>query len=521
MSKFSGAAAKPAPRVAIRTVSTESDTVTHEGGAGYSRDAKSELFLLAVTNFVSEDTFYEDGKTRDARYASLLEQVTREDPSWVAAFLPYLRDKMFMRSAAVVGVAEYIRAGGPNGRKVVADTLMRADEPAELLGYWLKVHGRSLPKPLKRGLADAVERLYNERNALKYDSSRNSIRMGDVIDLVHPTPKAPWQGDLFKWLLDTRHNRENISVSGTALGMISMRGVVEDVAVEGRREFLRSNREALAQAGMTWESLSGWLQGPMDAEAWEAMIPEMGYMALLRNLRNFDDAGISEDARKAVILKLTHPDEIAKSRQFPFRFYSAFKELATLHWGEALEKALNQSLTNVPALPGTTLVLVDVSGSMRGGSVAGKRSKLTRDEAAALFGAVVAIRAEKATLIAYDDRSMQVYVRDNASVLKTAEAFRVRPGTGGTQTFQALRDHYKGHDRVIIITDEQAHYDASGASGITAPIYTFNVAGYKAGHLPVTNKRYTFGGLNDAAFSAITMLEKAGAADWAFLGEAA
>ena len=32
---------------------------THEGAPGYARDAKGELFLLAVSNMAGEDTFYE------------------------------------------------------------------------------------------------------------------------------------------------------------------------------------------------------------------------------------------------------------------------------------------------------------------------------------------------------------------------------------------------------------------------------------------------------------------------------
>jgi hypothetical protein len=39
-------------------------------------------------------------------------------------------------------------------------------------------------------------------------------------------------------------------------------------------------------------------------------------MALLRNLRNFDDADVGDE----VAAKLSDPDEIARSRQFPYRF---------------------------------------------------------------------------------------------------------------------------------------------------------------------------------------------------------
>ncbi|MEU5908419.1 hypothetical protein ABZ780_29095 [Micromonospora sp. NPDC047467] len=49
---------------------------------------------------------------------------------------------------------------------------------------------------------------------------------------------------------------------------------------------------------------------------------------------------------------------------FPFNFYGAHKAVGSLRWGAALEKALQASLGNVPALPGRTLVVIDQSPSM-------------------------------------------------------------------------------------------------------------------------------------------------------------
>ena len=58
-----------------------------------------------------------------------------------------------------------------------------------MLGYWLSKHGRNVPMPIKRGVADAVRRLYTERAALRYDGLSRQIRMADVIELTHPTPR--------------------------------------------------------------------------------------------------------------------------------------------------------------------------------------------------------------------------------------------------------------------------------------------------------------------------------------------
>jgi hypothetical protein len=179
MSKFSGTKRRPLrpnPTAAIAT--THQRTLTHEGGHAYLRDPESELFLLAATNMVGEDTFYERADKRDRRFRDLVHAVTATNPEFIAGGDPengkvglaqYLRETMLMRSAAVVMAAEYVAAGGERGRSVVARALQRADEPAELLGYWLNAHGRNVPMPIKRGIADAARRLYTERAALRYD----------------------------------------------------------------------------------------------------------------------------------------------------------------------------------------------------------------------------------------------------------------------------------------------------------------------------------------------------------------
>ena len=157
---------------------------TFEGARALVRDPKSELFLLAITNMVGEATFYEGADTRDQRFVDLIHQVTGEDPEWMQRFVPWLRNVALMRSAAVVAAAEYVAAGGPHGRKVIASAVARADEPAEILGYWTQFHGRKIPQPVKRGVADAVRHQYSEYAALKYDGLSRAWRMGDVIEMT-------------------------------------------------------------------------------------------------------------------------------------------------------------------------------------------------------------------------------------------------------------------------------------------------------------------------------------------------
>lgn len=503
MAKFSSVVTRPNVHHVVKTAGTQ--TCTYEGAVGYLRDAKSELFLLAISNFVREGTFYEDASTRDDRFEALVHAVTKEDADWVRRLIPWLRNEAQMRSVSLVAGAEYVKAGGENGRQVVGSAIQRADEPGELLAYWFQRHGRRVPQPIKRGVADAVVRLYTERSALKYDGQGKAWRFADVVDLVHPKPAHDGQAQLFKYLLDARHDH------GSELPPVMAQAKAVAQRLDAGEEVSADDIKA---AGVTWERQSS--KTKMDAAAWERQIPSMGYMAQLRNLRNFDSAGISEETVRAVTSKLTDPVEVARSRQFPMRFLSAAKAVQSVRWLPALETTLNLSLANVPELSGRTLVLIDVSGSMFA-PAAGERSELQRWEAAAVFGLAMGMRAEKADVYAYSNDAKRLDVSPGASVLRLMEQVR-EFGGAGTATWQTLRKTFDGHDRVIILTDEQASYGSSDPGpGVVPLIYTWNLAGYRQAQTNNGDRgRYAFGGLADKASAVIPMLESARDGKWPF-----
>lgn len=515
MSKF---ATRPT-NVRAPIATTGQRMCTHEGAVGFERDAKSALFLLAVSNMVSEQTFYENADARDERFEKLIHQVVTEDEAWVAAFVPYLRDTMQMRSASIVLAAEYVKAGGKNGRRLVDAAIRRADEPGEMLAYWRSRHGRSIPAAVKRGVADACRRLYTERNVLKYDGQARAWRFADVIETVHAKPNAEWQSTLWKFLLDERHHGDGKLEGGeTLLRTIQADRILRAAPEDSRRSVMHASIESglWETAAWSWERLSGWLPGGMDAEAWESVIPQMGYMALLRNLRNFDEAGVSDQVAAEVMLKLSDADEVAKSRQFPIRFYSAFKNIGSLRWAAALELALDAAVRNVPAMPGRNLVLIDTSRSME--DTLSGRSTFARYEVAALFGAAIARVAVHADLVLYASSSENRNDLLRQPLLRQIDNVRASIGRvgHGTATFASLAENYDRHDRVFILTDEQSR--DGGYNLPDVPIYTFNLAGYGPAHLASGERnRYTFGGLTDAAFRLVPSCEGAASGRWPFL----
>lgn len=520
----------------LGTVSrTAPDTRTFEGGVAWTKDPRTDLFIRATASFHgNEKSFYEDGAVRDQKIIALARHLAVEDFDWTTWFLAWLRGPGNIRTAALILACEVVNARleaglhapensvAPTNREVIASVLQRADEPGEMLAYWTMKIARSIPKPVKRGIADAVRHLYGERSLLKYDTASHAYRFADVLNLVHatPDPDKSWQGDLFQYALDRRHHPDDARIPESLSVLRENYSLRRNVV--NTPELLLSPT-ILQNAGMTWEdALSlGGQYGLDKAKLWEAMIPSLGIMGAIRNLRNLDEAGVSDQAAQQIINRLMDPDEIARSRQLPFRFLSAYKNAPSLRWAHALETALNLCLPNVPEFPGRTLVLVDSSDSMTQ-TMSGK-SQLSCLSAAALFGAVTALRnAGSADMYHFADRPEQIPVPRGGSVLrlaKTVESMQGRVGWG-TAIGESVRATYRTHDRVLIFSDGATHggyvtqgIDAAVPSDI--PVYLFNLAGYSASPMPTGGKaRYDLGGLTDSTFKLIPLMEAGAKADW-------
>lgn len=511
---------------------TKNETINHEGASALAYGEKSELFLAATGSMHGKDQFYRAGEARDARVSELAKIVALKDPAWMARFVAWLRGPGNIRTSAITIAVDaayaWKNAGIEGGRAMVASVLQRADEPGEALAYAISTYGRNIPKPVKRGIADAAGRLYTEFNWLKHDSEKDGFRFADVLELCHVQASIA-QEPLFKHILDRRHNRE---IDYAA---------IEDAlpTVYNNREFRRHMRDGmdmsflnpitLRVAGMTWEDvLSGMPTAPKH-ELWNALIPTMGYMALLRNLRNFEQAGIAShrkgthtpgilpDRIKLICDKLSSFDEVAKSRQLPMRFLSAYRNVNSDVFKQAINEGLEHSLSNVPELPGRTLILVDMSGSMQPGW--GRRlgdSEISLADQAKIFGCALTLRADIATLVAFGSGSEEVTVPLGSGLLRLTESKSFR-NMGGTDTRGAIKQHFNGHDRILVITDEQ---DFSGSVFRDVPErvlkYSWNLAGYGTSHAGVAKNHVALGGLSDQMFTLLPILEARQRGEWPF-----
>lgn len=539
MSKFSGPSGAAAKRSPLQTTPSAPTTRTYEGAPAWALNEKSELFTLAVTNMVSEDKFYESAAKGDSRFVKLIQSVSTFDPHWVASFVPYLRNEAQMRSASIVVAAEYVRArhlagdnwpsNAPVAADVVASACSRADEPAELLGYWLSRYpNEKLPRSLLNGMAKAAQRLYNEYSALKYDKAPPALGFGNVIELAHPKPLSPQQSELFKWIVARHHNGTDAAAPSEELTMVTSNLTLRAIDKDLRREILLdTGPDLLSNAGVTWEFLSSWLPPNadgvvLDASAWQQMIPSMGYMALLRNLRNFDQAGISASAAQYVKAKLVDPEQVEKSRQFPYRFWSAMKNMTSHTYSDALDQAIELSTSNIPMFEDGTLILIDVSGSMT--LPPSGKSTVSFLEIASVMGASLAKRCPNVTIVPFATYSTALKeINSNWSILKIVEKLYEVAQTGklehGTRMFEAVRDHYNGEKRVFIFSDIQTSMAGHYTNRITdVPFLHFwDLAGY--GKVPMevgSNGRFLYAGFTDKMMSTAHLLETVGHSNWPF-----
>jgi hypothetical protein len=509
---------------------------TGNGGLGYERTAKGELFVSAVSSFASSPAGKGGPKVsqHSDRMRELVKEVALVDPAWVLRFDRWLRDEAHMRAATIEVACAFVHgrleAGvkdetGPGrvpglNRTAINVACLRADEPAAVIEHWRATYGRALPMPVKRGVADAVVRLYHERSALKYDGVGNELRMGDVIELTHPKAKDAAQGALFEYLINRRHGWKDSDYLFKHLPVVESAERLRTMDKAELRELLITTPAWLKDAGMTWENLSSL--GAMDKDAWEAVIPTMGYMALLRNLRNFDSAEIGDAAVARVRQKLGDQVEVEGSRQLPFRFFSA-KKAADPRWTATLEQALEYSLGNIPELGGRTLIMVDCSISMR--NKVSDRSDMSRMEQAALFGTALAVRCEDPVLVRYGDDSERVEL--SGGVLQTVASEYT--WMGGTETVGTVKQWLGDEgpfDRVVILTDEQANAYTSWSTRrresvsdvvpADTMLYTWNLAGHEVAQAEATATSHSFAGLTDQCFKLIPLIESGRTATWPF-----
>jgi hypothetical protein len=456
-------------------------TTNLAGGTAFTETPELELISLMLTSFVKSQYY----RSEDDSISRLKELIGKVNPMFAAKAAIYARNEFGMRTITHLAVAEVVKnvKHASWTRRFVNKAVYRVDDMTEIMAYWLSNYGKPIPHALRNGLADALTK-FNDYQFAKYRASKKDVKLVDVVNLCHPYPNA--------------------TITKLVKGELRSKDTWET---------------KLTQAGQKAETKEE--KQELKKEAWKDLVlnKKIGYFALLRNLRN-----ILEQAPEVLDTAceiLADPQRVRKSLVFPFRFATALEEIAKLvsthditKVVNAINDALNVSVENVPKLPGSTLVALDESGSMRGNPI----------EIGSLFTAIL-VKSCNADVITFASsaRARALNQRDTiGTIMNILMRDYIGAGTNFNSIFTEVK---KAYDRIIILSDMQGWmndsgyvYRVGGAPTETFKryrkqfncdphVYSWDLQGYGTLQFPERNV-YALAGFSDKCFDIMKLLEQ-------------
>ncbi len=478
----------------------------YEGAQAWSLSPELELYTAVVTASLS-NSFYEKQDERVERIASLVAKV---DPEFVAKLAVYTRNVMNLRSIPLLLVVELakVHSGDNLVSRTVEKVVQRADEIMELLTCYQwrnpstgakKLGG--LSSQIKKGLQSAFNH-FDEYQFAKYNRSNLEVKLRDALFLIHPKAKDEAQQAIFdKIANDTLDTPYTWEVEFSALG---------------QENFL--NEDAKREAfSLKWEELIA--------------SNKVGYMALMRNLRNMLEAEVDHNSINTVCSRLSDPAQVAKSKQLPFRYLSAFREIkgiksaSTTAVMRALESAVVASAKNVEGFGDNTRVLLasDVSGSML--HPISKRSSVMLYDIGLLLAMILRYSCKQVISGIFGNRWEAVNLPGN-DILNATMQLRKMEGRVGYSTYghkviDWLISKRQVMDKVMMFTDMQMWDSTCSDNRFAqswkeykklapqAKLYIFDLAGYGQSPLHMAyNDVFLIAGWSDRIFDVLSAIER-------------
>lgn len=391
-------------------------TVNNSGHEAFKMNDKDKLVIQVLTSLFNEDKFYGDN-SKDI--VETVKRVIKNDPRFVANLCVYARKEMLLRTMSHVLLGELAKSsmGKPYVRKVINQSVERVDDMTETLYYYINTYGKPIPNSMKMGISDKLLS-FDEYQFAKYNRS-GSVKLKDLLCLVHPKAKNEEQNDMFKRLLEDK-----------------------------------------LQTPITWETQLS--SRGNTKEVWEELIDNnsLGYMAMLRNLRNIIKSDVSNINK--VYEFLSDEKRVLKNKLLPFRYYSAYNTLKNEGIGtskifDTLETAIKHSTRNINRLSGKTLISADVSGSMNG--FISQKSNVSCAEIAVLMMAIAIYICEETITTTFDTNLYMSSLSSQNGIIANASSIEVHGGgTDISLPIKYLLQHKIFVDRIIILSDNEINY---------------------------------------------------------------
>ena len=502
-------------------IKEQSVTVNHEGAEAFRLSAEMELYTAVVTASLSSK-FYE---TADERIERIADLVGKCNARFVAQLAVYARTKMNLRSVPLLLVVELGKhhSGDNLVSRTVEKVVLRADEIMELLHCYQwrnsqpNAECKTSPKKLGRlshQIQVGLQKVFNnfdEYQFAKYDRSNLEVKLRDALFIVHPKAK-----DVDQQLLFDKITNKTLEIPYTW---------ETELSALGQQEFMTETEQQMAFAAK-WEEL-------IESD-------KMGYMAMLRNLRNFLKSGVSIEAIEKVAYREiknarytlnVHSNILANSmEETALVTNKAIEDINAVgrHKNtmliDALEKAVLASSKNITGFDENTRILLacDVSGSMY--SPISPKSSVKNYDVGLMLAMLLKNRCKYVISGMFGDE-WKVVDFPSKGILNNFEELYKREGevgysTNGFKVIQYLNENNIVMDKVMMFTDCQMwnsydteqtickEWDKYKQIAPNAKLYLFDLNGYGTTPLNIVREDVTLiAGWSDRIFKMLEAVE--------------
>jgi 60 kDa SS-A/Ro ribonucleoprotein len=469
-----------------KKVKKTNTTTNFAGGAAYQQTPEMELVSILLTSF-AQDQFY---RSANQTFADLETLVGKVKPEFAAKAAIYARNEYGMRSITHVLATQLAPkvAGQVWGKAFYDRIVRRPDDMLEIAAAYRAGGGKNMPNAMKKGFATAFDR-FDGYQLAKYRGEGNAFKLVDLVNLVHPVA--------------TERNAEALRA-----------------LVAGTLKNTETWEAKLSQTGKIAETADE--KAELKAEAWADLVKngKLGYLALLRNLRNIVEQ-TSGEITDLALAALTDRKRIKSSLVMPFQILVGMDAIkatsvsAKRKIKEALTDALEISLDNVPHFEGKTLIVLDDSGSMTAparGNGFGNRSCL---QLGAAFAAAL-YKSNNADLMRFSDNASYVRANSRDAVMSIAGNLIANAKAAGTNFHAIFETANIAYDRIIILSDMQGWMGVGTPDGVFTKykkktganpfVYSFDLQGYGTMQLS-ESKIFCLAGFSDKVFDIMKMLE--------------
>ncbi len=490
---------------------TVTPTVTnHQGGTGYALDAKSELISILATGL--DNKYYEQLGERETRLANVIGDVVKQDKTFAAKALVYARSVMGQRTATHFGAVQLAKhlSGDELGTRFFSKRarkenkggiIFRLDDMLEIAACYKALNpGKQLSNGIKKGFKAALEAA-DEYELAKYQAKNKDISLVDIVNLVHPKPSAE-MAPVFAKLMK---------------GELKQFNTVEDKNTKAGQEIAAK----VASGELTREQASVELNQAKESNFAELISTrKIGYLALLRNLRNILKTGANAQLVKDACELLTDVKLIKQSLVFPHQIDLALEVMldefgasGATPFIKALNTAYELAIPNLTELftHGKTAVVFDSSGSMSsqillaGGRKAGSEAAINK---AALIAATLA-KGIGANVYHFADYCQEIKFNPLDSVNTIKNQFLKKQGSVGYGTaFSSIAEKLgKKYDRVFVISDMQGRDYMERTALKGCHIYAVDLTGYGTTMFKPGSKTYQIFGYGADIYELIKKVE--------------